>query len=62
MFTHIVFFKLLEPNDENVKKAKEILEAMSGKIPQLKYLEVGADILHTGRSYDVALLTRFDSV
>ncbi|MCM0651043.1 Dabb family protein [Clostridium swellfunianum] len=61
MFTHIVFFKLADPTQENAEKAKNILLAMEGQIPQLKYLEVGVDLLHTQRSYDVALITRFDS-
>nr|WP_315989306.1 Dabb family protein [Desulforamulus aquiferis] len=35
---------------------------MEGKIPQLRHLEVGADVLHTERSYDLALITKFDSL
>lgn len=62
MFTHIVFFKLKEASIENVEKAKNILLGMEGNIPQLKGLEVGVDVLHTERSFDLALVTRFDSV
>lgn len=62
MFTHIVFFKLNDPSKENLERAKNILEQMEGKIPQLKYIEVGVDVLHTERSYDIALTTRFDSL
>lgn len=61
MFTHIVLFKLENPTKENMEKAKGILLSMEGKIPELKYLEVGADVLRTDRSYDIALITRFDS-
>ncbi|MEQ8155138.1 MAG: Dabb family protein [Clostridiaceae bacterium] len=61
MFTHIVFFKLKEANEENLKKAEEIFKSMEGKIPELKYLEVGVDKLHTERSYDISIITRFDS-
>jgi hypothetical protein len=60
MFTHIVFFKLADPTQLNIEKAKNILLNMDGKIPQLKYLEVGVDILHTERSYDLVLITKFD--
>ncbi|VVB92006.1 Stress responsive A/B Barrel Domain protein [uncultured archaeon] len=35
---------------------------MRGKIPQLRYLEVGVDLLHSGRSFDIALITKFDSL
>lgn len=59
MFTHIVFFKLKDKN--NVEAAKKLLLAMEGQIPELKYLEVGVDLLHTTRSYDLVLITKFDS-
>lgn len=60
MFTHIVFFKL--KNKDKVDEARNILLSMEGKIPQLKGLEVGVDVLHSERSYDLALITRFDSL
>ena len=59
MFTHIVFFKL--KNKEQAKSARNILLSMEGKIPQLKGLEVGVDIVHSDRSYDVALITKFET-
>jgi len=62
MFTHIVFFKLKETTQKNLQKAKNILLSMEGNIPMLKYLEVGVDELHTERSYDIVLITRFDSL
>ncbi|WP_291582868.1 Dabb family protein [Clostridium sp. UBA6640] len=62
MFTHIVFFKLKETTYENLQKAKNILLSMEENIPMLKYLEVGLDELHTERSYDIVLITRFDSL
>ena len=60
MITHIVFFKLKDKH--NVKNASEILLGLNGKIPQLRHLEVGIDILHSDRSYDMALVTKFDSL
>ena len=38
------------------------LYGLEGKVPELRAIEVGADILHSGRSYDLALITRFDSL
>jgi heme-degrading monooxygenase HmoA len=60
VFTHIVFFKL--KNKEQAKEARDILLSMEGKIPELKGLEVGVDVLHTERSYDLVLVSRFDSL
>lgn len=60
MITHIVFFKLKDKH--NIKKASEVLLGLNGKIPQLRHLEVGIDILHSDRSYDLALVTKFDSL
>ena len=60
MFTHIVFFKFNKK--EQASEARNILLSMEGKIPQLKGLEVGVDVLHSQRSYDLALITKFDSL
>jgi len=62
MFTHIVFFKLNEPTEENKQKAKDILMGMDGNIPQLRFVEVGIDVIHSERSFDLALITKFDSI
>jgi hypothetical protein len=62
MITHIVFFKLFDQSPENIAAAKEKLLGMAGKIPQLRHLEVGTDIVRSERSYDLALVTKFDSL
>lgn len=61
MITHIVFFKLSDPTDESITKVQEKLLSMQGKIPQLRHLEAGVDFVRSERSYDVALVTKFDS-
>ncbi len=62
MLTHLVFIKLQEPTAANITAVIEKLQSMVGKIPQLRALEAGADVLHGARSYDVGLITRFDSL
>lgn len=59
MFTHIVLFKL--KNKEDAQQVKEKLLGLEGRVPQLRLLEVGIDVIHSQRSYDVALYTKFDS-
>jgi hypothetical protein len=34
---------------------------MNGNIKELKELEVGVDVIRSDRSYDIAIITRFDS-
>ena len=62
MITHIVLFKLKDRSSRSVGKARDVLLGMRGKIPQLRHLEIGIDILHSDRSYHLALLTKFDSL
>ncbi|MCZ7401563.1 MAG: Dabb family protein [Candidatus Methanoperedens sp.] len=62
MITHVVLFKLKEASQKNVEKARDVLLGMKGKIPLLRHLEVGMDVLRSERSYDIALITRFDSM
>jgi len=62
LITHIVFFKLKDRTPESVEKTAQVLRDMEGKIEQLRHLEVGVDVLHSERSYDIALITKFDSL
>lgn len=62
MITHIVLFKLLESKIHEAVKIKEVLAGMANRIPHLRHLEVGVNIIHSDRSFDLALLARFDSL
>jgi hypothetical protein len=61
MVSHLVMFKLTDPSTANVEATRSILGAMPEHIPQLRYIEIGVDALRGDGSYDLALLTRFDS-
>jgi len=59
MYSHVVMFRFGEPED--AEQAANALRAMEGRIPQLRYLEVGTDPDTSERAADLVLLTRFDS-
>lgn len=61
MIKHVVCFKLKDHSEENCLKAKEVLLSMQGKVEMLRSIEVGVDFLHSGRSFDLILITAFDS-
>jgi hypothetical protein len=62
MITHIVLFKLRDNSSEAVARTVQVLRDMEGKIDELRHLEVGTDILRSERSYDIGLVTKFDSM
>ena len=62
MITHIVLFKLKDNSEEAVARTAAVLRDMEGKIDELKSIEVGIDVLHSERSYDISLITKFDSM
>lgn len=62
MITHIVFFKHADPSPQNIAETRNKLLSMSGKIPGIRHFEVGVDVIRSERSYDLALVTRFDSL
>lgn len=62
MITHIVLFKLKDNSEENVARTAAVLRDMEGKIDELKSIEVGIDVLHSERSYDISLVTKFESM
>ncbi len=62
MITHIVLFKLSDPSPANLNQTRELLLSMADKIPQLRHLEAGVDVIRSERSYDLGLVTKFDSL
>jgi hypothetical protein len=62
MVTHIVFFKLGDAKPDKIAEARNRLLNMEGKIPGIRHFEVGVDVVRSERSYDLALLIRFDTL
>lgn len=62
MITHIVLFKLADRSPANVEKTRDILLGLRGKVPTLRHLEVGVNVVPSDRAYDLALVARFDSL
>ena len=60
MIKHIVCFKLNENTAKEKESAKEILLSMTGKVPQIRAIEVGVDFLASARSYDLILQVTLD--
>ena len=67
MIRHIVMWRFLESAEgnskvENIKIATESLYALIPKISEIKKMEIGADLLHTSASMDMALVTEFETL
>ncbi len=66
MVNHIVLFKLKDyPADEKtaiIAELKEMLEGLQNKIYEVKYIEVGTNYELDAKSYDLALISHFESV
>jgi hypothetical protein len=59
---HVVLFKLKDRSPETLSRTAEVMRSMDGKINSLKTIEVGANVVSSQRAYDLALITRFDSL
>jgi len=64
MLKHIVLFKLKEQaegadKDQNARTLKAELEALAGKIPQIRKMEVGINTVSSEAAYDVAIYSEF---
>ena len=67
MIRHVVMWKFKneaegKTREENMAIVRERLYALPAIIPELKKMEIGADISHTEMSMDLMLLTEFESV
>lgn len=64
MIHHIVLWRLNgatpEVRTEQGREIKAVLEALNGRIPGLRRLEVGLDFSNTANSSQVALYSEFD--
>ncbi len=61
MVKHIVFFKLNENSQKTRELVKNRLLALKEKIDVLKDIEVGLNFADEERSYDIALITVFET-
>lgn len=66
MINHIVLFKLKDYSSEEkqsvIAEMKSLLEGLNGKIDELKFIEVGVNYELESKSYDLALITHFNSI
>lgn len=63
MLQHYVFIKYRAGTDAaHIAGFCERMVALRSAIPEIAYLEIGRDILHDARSWDLALIMRFASV
>ena len=60
MIVHLVCLKFRDPGDAEGIAGR--LEELPGKIPVIRRLEVGRDVVRSERSYDLALIVEVDSL
>lgn len=65
MVKHIVCWKLKDhadgaPRAENARRIRAALEAMRGRVPGMRHVEVGINFDSSEAAYDVALYAEFD--
>lgn len=66
MINHVVLFKLNEyPGEEKAKviaELKSLLVGLKEKIKEVKYIEVGTNYELETKSYDIVLLSHFETL
>jgi hypothetical protein len=58
----VVLFRLKDRSRKNIEKTREVLASLKDKIDFIRSLEVGVDVIRSERSYDIALVSKFDSL
>jgi len=66
MIEHVVLWKFTDgegrTREENMAYVRERLLALPAIIPEIKFMQFGRDVSHTEMSFDMMLVTRFDSL
>ena len=59
MIRHVVLFKIKPEYQQEIPQLVKNFYTMKGHVEGLLDLKAGADVLHSDRSYDLALITTF---
>ena len=59
MIRHVVLFKIKPEYQQEIPQLVKNFYTKKGHVEGLLDLEAGADVLHSDRSYDLALITTF---
>ncbi len=63
MLKHVVFFKFKKDTPESaIEEIIKDLRALPGIISEIKEYMVGRDVVHSDRSFDMALISAFDNL
>jgi hypothetical protein len=66
MINHVVLFKLKDYSEVEkplvLAEMKSLLEGLKGKIDELKYIEVGVNYELNSESFDMVLISHFDTI
>jgi hypothetical protein len=67
MIRHVVMIKLLEEADdaskeENAVLIKKVLMELPYSIAEIKYYDVGVNIIQSDRAYDLVIISEFDNL
>ena len=62
MIKHIVCFKIKEEYKNRIEEAKKTLLSMKENVPTVLDINVGIDLLHSERSYDIILEVWLESM
>ncbi len=63
MVKHIVMFDFKDENrQENLLKAKKMLESLVDTVPSLKSIEVGLNFSKEDRAMDLSIIAEFDNI
>ncbi len=60
VITHIVLYRLNDKAD--AEEAAAVLRGMEGKIPSVRSLEAGINVVESDRAFDVSIKTTFDDL
>ena len=62
MITHIVTFKFGEATPEKLTHGKALLDGLVGKVPTLRSMLVGVNVVESARAHDLGLIATFDDL
>lgn len=62
MITHIIMMKFKPEYMADIAAVRETLMALPAQIDVIRHYEVGLDVIHSERAWDLVIYSKFDSL
>jgi hypothetical protein len=62
VITHLLTFKFRDPDPSKLAHGRDLLNGLVGKVPTLRTMQAGVNVIASARAHDLGLVATFDDL